>query len=218
MFLYCKYQARNDQNCGKGTFDFNDEAEDLRAYAKFYSNESLRQFLIAFFTPQEIRASRAVQAVNKRFPGWYKVGLFIELYANATENIDAALLSSAVPAVDLLQTYAAVAIFEDYENGLHLFRRALNIPGLEWVNAFKRVKNAKMVMHSAAWSDVVIQEILWLDLLLYDHAVSVYEKQLKRYGMDWKSICFLESLPRGTIEQGVHWNIIELNGEPDGKW
>lgn len=200
MFLDCKYQSRGDQNCGKGAFDFDVEGADLHAFARVYRNESLRQFIMVFFRPQEIRACRAVQAVKRRFPGWFKVGLFVdELYANATNSVYEA--SSSVeyeamemflqPAIGLIQTYAAVAKFEEFDINLQLFTNALKIPGLDWVKTFEHqgIKNVnvhvetdvKEAMVSEAWTDPVLHEILALDIVLYNHAASIFKQQLAMY-------------------------------------
>lgn len=116
-------------------------------------------------------SSRA--SCRRTFSCWFKVGLFVELYANATNNVYAE--SSSVeyegmevflqPAIGLIQTYAAVAIFEEFDSSLQLFDKALKIPGLDWVEAFEvqGVKNknvhveteVKQAIMSEAWTDPV---------------------------------------------------------------
>lgn len=200
-YYFCKYKWPNDQACGKGAIDL--ETTDIYAFAEFWSNYAMRQYIMAFFTPEQIMTSPAVQAVEESFPGWYKVGLFVnELFANETAEADAgttnvmydkAMERFLEPAMEILNTYAAVALLEDFENGLRLFEESLGIPELTWLEDFKAqgMKNEGVEEKSAeheetlksAMTDPDIRKFLSLDILLYDHAVALYSKQLVEYGL-----------------------------------
>lgn len=88
--------------------------------------------------------------------------------------------------------YAAVGILEEYNATLHLFTAALNMPGLDWVSTYsdrgklnedKLFKRDIELATEKVMTDVKIKEYLQLDLLLYEHAVAVHEKQLRMYGL-----------------------------------
>lgn len=150
-------------------------------------------------------ASPAVQAVDPEIPGWYKIGLYVnELYANETADgktglsldvHDAAMYKFLQPAMDRLSNeYAAVGILEDFDKSLHLLNLALKIPRLDWVQSYKNLgpqnegvsgrDEEKKETLRLAWTDPAIHKFVWLDMLLYDHAVAVYKKQLVEYGLD----------------------------------
>lgn len=97
------------------------------------------------------------------------------------------------PAEKLLsEKYTAVGILEKWETSLLLFNDALQLPDYDWPTGFHRIgkKNGDGTFHTQeqealalAWTDTELKKFLWLDLLLYDHAVSVHNRQVAQYGL-----------------------------------
>lgn len=142
--------------------------------------------------------------MGRKIPGWYKIGLYAnELYANETANgsaaqqpgvHDAGMWKFLKPAVHRLEhNYAAIGILEDFDRTLLLFDRALEMPGLDWVDSFNNlgtqnegnstVKEKSDETLRLAWGDATIHKYVWLDMLLYGHALAVHDKQLAAYGL-----------------------------------
>lgn len=106
---------------------------------------------------------------------------------------DAGMREMLEPVQALLGSkYAAVGILEDYNATLHLFTAALNMPDFDWVSAYgdqgtanedKLFKGDIEVAVEKVMTDVKIKKYLQLDLLLYEHAVAVHERQLRMYGL-----------------------------------
>ena len=201
-YYYCKHKDSSDQICGKELMDHANVS--LYAFAELWSNYGTREFVMSFVTPDEVMTSPAVRAVASEFPGWYKIGVFAEeLYRNQTTTgsaIDAptglhdeAMEQFLRPAMDLLETYDAVGLIEDFDNTMSLFDAALGMPGLDWAGEFRsqgvvnegvdQVRAEQAETLRSAWTDPILQRFLWLDMSLYDHAVAVHHKQLSRFGL-----------------------------------
>lgn len=93
----------------------------------------------------------------------------------------------------IANNYTAVGILEEFNSTLHLFNRALGIPGMDWPEyshtygernsmAAKYEEEKEQVL-KAAESDPRIKSSLRLDLLLYAYASSIHQEQLLRYGL-----------------------------------
>lgn len=98
------------------------------------------------------------------------------------------------PVEELLsQKYAAVEVLEEFDVTLALFSATLQMPGLDWTTCFQEIgtKNAdgRFAREEAAavvqaWADPDIQAALWLDILLYDHAIlGVFNRQATEHGL-----------------------------------
>ncbi len=95
------------------------------------------------------------------------------------------------PVEDLLtRKYAVVGILEEFDTTLALFNATLGVPGLGWSRAFREAarqdvdrkyvrEEAEVVLQSRADPD--IQATLWMDILLCEHAVGVFNRQAKEH-------------------------------------
>lgn len=142
---------------------------------------------------------------------WYKIKLYVESRAVCSGEGEGSACNSTVgslnevwmeqflqPAMELLSDrlrYTAVGILEQFDTTMLLFNAALEVPDFDWVTTFQRTDVASPgkdnnpsreqsieTLHSA-WDDPQLRNIIWLDILLYDHAVSVFNKQLGEYGL-----------------------------------
>lgn len=152
-----------------------------------------------------------LQHEPKRCPGWYMLKLFIESrgveagyqHEPVGEGSTAAALNQVwmhqflQPAMGLLnEKYAAVAILEEWNTSMELFQATLEIPDFNWLTAFREGGSSRVntefqdAAHEArqrAMNDPKIRELLWLDILLYDHAVSVFNRQVAEHGLPTSS-------------------------------
>eukprot|EP00903_Cladosiphon_okamuranus_P012496 g11701.t1 len=152
------------------------------------------------------------QKGRKDCPGWYRLKLYLEgLNRKAEEQAEAAggspllgsskavtmkdgaMLELIQPVTELLANkYAAVGILEHWDNSIRLFQHVLNLPDFDWMKAshkmgkkngngtFKKQENEAL---EKAWTDPKLKSSMLLDLVLYDHAVSVHKRQMEQYGL-----------------------------------
>ncbi|CAM9501502.1 unnamed protein product [Hapterophycus canaliculatus] len=100
----------------------------------------------------------------------------------------------------LNRKYTAVGLLEQWETTLLLFNATLGIPDFDWpaafasngrTNAYSAPKfndrltheDVKAKMLREAWVDPELKAVLWLDILLYDHAVGVFKQQAEEHGL-----------------------------------
>lgn len=110
------------------------------------------------------------------------------------QNDDPMLYKILEPALETISSrYAAVGILEDFNTTLNLFDRALGIPNFSWVVDSERVgvsnsdNKKKAEEHDARVkfsTDPSLKKFIWLDIILYEHALSVFAKQVKEYGLE----------------------------------
>ncbi|CAN0376958.1 unnamed protein product, partial [Pylaiella littoralis] len=81
---------------------------------------------------------------------------------------------------------------EKWDSTLKLFDAALQLPKFDWFEASRtvgkkngngRFKTQEHEALEAAWTDPELKKHILLDLALYDHAVSVHNRQLAEYGL-----------------------------------
>lgn len=138
----------------------------------------------------------------RRCPSWYLLKLYVDQrsagIAQHTDGSTGGVSLNQVwmhqffqSAMGLLSNnYAAVGILEQWNPSMQLFQAALKLPNLDWVDSFRKQGSARANADSAfkqtlfeAWDDPRIRDVLWLDILLYDHAVSVFNRQVEEYNI-----------------------------------
>lgn len=148
------------------------------------------------------------KARSLEFPGWYRLKEYFEglhgvqqaetLAHKPGASNDFAMSHLLPPVEDLLRwNYSAVGILEQWETSMILFNKALEVPNFDWSAASPHIgrKNADEKFRAeearvlrAAWDDPVIKNFLWLDLTLYDYAVTVHRKQVAEYGVTQQAL------------------------------
>lgn len=93
----------------------------------------------------------------------------------------------------LSNDYAAVGLLEDFDTSLRLFDAALGMPRFDWTARYQRQgtvnearekqEDEKSRVLRQAWTNASVKRFLALDILLYDHAVSVHASQVAEYGL-----------------------------------
>jgi len=187
-YLYCK-SIDHDVICGKEGFDF--QTGSFQEFAKFWSNFSMRQFVLAFVSTEQILSSPSVQELNTKMYGLHKIPAYTqELFTNSTRGVvgdpmagihDVGMMRFLTPAMELLEKYSAIGIMEEFDDSMKLYDASLGMPGMEWdrgntkvYNTVRRpVKSYQDELIELALTDPIIREYMWLDTILYDYAKKI---------------------------------------------
>lgn len=197
---------RVDPLCAHEVIDI--DAADIATFAEHWGNYAVRQFVMPFLSADEIMASPPAQECRlqsetngQRCCGWPYVKLKMDApYLNDTSPpgsmrpVDEdALYPYLKIAQDRISTFAAVGIVEDFAGSLHLFDRALGLQDFDWVGRYDKLGSLNTVLPASqdsaardlqrALTDPSIKKFIALDLLLYEHAVDVHERQMDQYGL-----------------------------------
>eukprot|EP00903_Cladosiphon_okamuranus_P014931 g13823.t1 len=204
-YLYCKSEP-SELLCGTAVLKANET--DFHTFADHWGNYGLRQYALAFVDQDDLLSLEVKQeGCTLECPAWYRAKLYFEsLHADSTKQDkpvndsglldgDAAAMASLLePVTNLLSTrYAAVGILEEWEKSMILLDHALELPMLNWSKptALSRVVNKgretfrkeKEDLLRTAWADERLNRSISLDLLLYDHAVGVFQQQMQDHGL-----------------------------------
>lgn len=196
--------------CATGVLDARDT--DFRSFARHWSNFGLRQFAQAFVLQDDVLKyaldSKACTSDHPRTcPGWFKIKEYFENPQTAPKSREGNIWPPGTEALDdlgmyhilqpveamLSTNYTAVGILEEWDTTMALFTKALQLPDWDWEAVFIEEGGARNVNHGSrteatqvldeAWSDPEIREIIWLDILLYDHAIAIFNKQRAEYAV-----------------------------------
>lgn len=221
FLFFIRREDPSDQLCASDIVS--SRGVDLATFAKHWGNYAVRQFVLGFVSPDDVRdyllASPArgeggalTEDQVDKMPGWYMLKLFLHGRSisaglheypvdygerdvqNNDDDDEAALREMLLPVQDLLRDqYAAVGILEEWGDTLSLFNAALGVPGMDWHERFEatgklnvdvRFEGQKRKALEEAMTDAEIKRHLWLDLLLYEHAVDVFHQQKQQYGIE----------------------------------
>lgn len=200
-FYYCRSRPI-DPLCGSGIVLSEDI--DLVAFAKHWGNFAFFQFVTRFVIADDVNrflltpeGGHHPRSDWPRFPAWYRLKLYFEAQERDTgaDHIsDQALYNMLPPIQDLIRDgYAAVGILEEFNTTLSLFDVALEMPGVDWhkdfgqygiSNADEKYAKEKEDSLREAWNSSEIRRYMRIDLLLYEHAVSVFKDQVRLYKLD----------------------------------
>lgn len=145
--------------------------------------------------------------LGKHVPGWVLLKLYLQNLGRRSSNEsnpdenrtaeeyeEAALSPMLERVMENLEQYTAVGILEEFNASLSLFDSTLNIPGISWRDGFSK-QGAAMVdkehetpekaAKSTAFLSTEIKKYLFLDIVLYDHALAVFRHQLEQNGIDF---------------------------------
>lgn len=174
------------------------------------SPDDVKDYLVS--SPAGVGGATLSENEVEKMPGWYMFKLFLHGRSRSAvgleESIDgyhgeggevhdhddeAALREMLVPVQELLRgRYAAVGILEEWGPTLSLFNAALGVPGMDWHERFEstgklnvdvRFEGQKRDALEMAMTDAEIKRHLWLDLLLYEHALDVFHEQRQLHGI-----------------------------------
>lgn len=201
-FYYCK-ALPDDVACASEILNANDA--DLLTFAKHWGNFALRQFALNLVSSDEVMAFSKTDTAKAKLPGiknvadvpgWYLLKIYQEEQAALSgflDEPDHVMYEMLQPVQDLLRDdYAAVGILEEFNTTLSLFDAALDIPEVNWRKQFHNqgkgnvdwtFEKEKREAMQEAWTNSEIKKYMKLDLLLYEHAVHVFQQQASSYGL-----------------------------------
>lgn len=197
-YVYCHDHI--DQLCH--TSEVNSSRVDLVTFAKHWGNFGVRQLALSLVNVTEVMDDAVATESQASMPGWYILKEYLERGGSALEVADGgvgerlpdrALYDMLTPARELLRlNYTAVGILEKFDETLDLFDRALGIPGLHWHKLYAKQGQSNRDRHFAtlkkkalaeAWVSAEVKQYIGLDLLLYEHAVDIFNEQKRIYGV-----------------------------------
>lgn len=166
------------------------KSADLATFAERWGNFAMRQFALAEVSPSTVKRwanSGHVSATGSSV--WY---LFKEYLTRGGVAEDEVLEGMLEGVQGLLSTrYAAVGIAEEIDTTMALFDRALPMGGLDWSASLAELESETdgeydmrgSATFRRALANPRVASALRLDMLLYEHAVNVFNEQVARYGV-----------------------------------
>lgn len=202
-FFYCK-EVPTDVACASDKVDA--RVVDFVTFAKHWGNFAMRQLALGLIDVGDVIRDRGAIGNNLRRDGslkgsgWYMVKVHLERERQSVQRLggvqslpDEALHDFLLPTLKMLQNnYTAVGILEHFEESLELFNRALGMPELDWHTSFAKYSIMKKdrafetqekKLLAEAWTNGEIKQYIVLDLVLYDHAVAIFNRQKDYYSI-----------------------------------
>lgn len=168
------------------------KSKDLATFAERWGNFAMRQFALASLSQSAVKEWAARAQVPKGVSVWYLVKQYLTRGGVAEDVVLEGLLQ---PVRDVLSTqYAAVGIATELDSTMRLFEKALPVKGLGWSSSWSQVRrqdkeqdveydNAESATFRDALANPRIASALRLDIMLYDHALRVFQKQALHHGV-----------------------------------
>lgn len=202
-YFYC-HRNPCDQLCATIVMDASEV--DLVTFAEHWGNYGLRQFALASVKSEDVFHNAAVSDFCEQarghgdvcIPAWYRLKQFLRLSqqedTSGTMQPESELGQFLSHAQETLNNrYAAVGIIEKWETTMKLFDKVLNLRGFEWEKKFQQTgkengsgqqfESAEHRALEAAWQNTELKKFIWLDILLYDHALAVHRQQVADNGL-----------------------------------
>ncbi|CAM9856043.1 unnamed protein product [Scytosiphon promiscuus] len=166
------------------------QSADLVTFAERWGNFAMRQFALADVSPSSVKRWANSGRVSAGSSVWYLVKDYLTRGGIAEDEVLEGMLERVQ---GLLSTrYAAVGIAEDIDTTMALFDRALSMGGLDWSSSLGKLETDGQdgeydMRGSAAFRRALanprVASAIRLDMLLYEHAVNVFNEQVARYGV-----------------------------------
>lgn len=196
-YFYCR-KSKGDQLCAKHAR----RAEDMTLveFAEHWGNFGVRQFALSSVEVDEVYEfvrNGGVVLENDNamdLPGWYLVKKFLDHKGHLQGGDESTVLFGMLQEIrdSLHEDFAVVGILEKFEETLELFNNELKMPHLDWKANFRKtgIRNVDSVFLTEkeqalelAWTNSEIKSYINVDLLLYEHAVDVFEEMLRHRGL-----------------------------------
>ena len=169
------------------------KSKDLASFAERWGNFAMRQFALASVSQSAVKEWAARAQLPKGVSVWYLVKEYLTRGGVAEDVVLEGLLK---PVQDLLSTqYAAVGIATELDTTMRLFEKAMSTSeGLGWSSSLSKLRrkdeehdveydDAGSATFREALSNPRIAAALKLDVLLYEHALRVFQKQVAHHGV-----------------------------------
>lgn len=170
------------------------KSADLATFAERWGNFAVRQFALATVSPSTIKAWAARgRELPQGTSVWYLIKEYLTRGGVALE--DAVLEENVLASIKItLSSYAAVGIATELDATMRLFDKALPLEGLGWSSSLRKLRTQRDEKDaqydnpaSAEFQEAVanprISSALRLDMLLFDHAVQVFQGQVAHHNV-----------------------------------
>lgn len=190
-YFYCKVRPV-DRLCASMVVD--PKTLSLEEFAEHWGNFGLRQFVLGMFTADEVNRFCRKRDKHKGTSGWYRLKMYLDHQGSLSGGDENTVMYAMLPDVrDLIHDKLdAVGILEDFPTTLKLFDKALEMPGFNWTSSFgvsgvirkqEEYASQEKEMLKGAWTNRAIKNYISLDLLLYEHAVDVFNEKAEKFGL-----------------------------------
>eukprot|EP00752_Nemacystus_decipiens_P008259 g7385.t1 len=168
------------------------KSKDLASFAERWGNFAMRQFALASVSQSAVKEWAARAQVPRGVSVWYLVKEYLTRGGVAE---DVVLESTLKSVQDLLSTeYAAVGIAAELDTTMRLFEKALWGGGPGWSSSLSTLRaqdreqdleydDPKSATFRDALANPRISAALRVDILLYEHALRVFKKQVAHHGI-----------------------------------
>ena len=197
-YYYCKKSFR-DKLCASMFLDA--QSSDLLTFAKHWGNYALRQFAFTLVPIENVMEYSQTESAKEfiypvrmgMVPGWYLFKMYLDHVKdyNDMDIPDAPLYHMLQPVQDLLRDRYTIGILEEFNTTLSLFDTVLDMP-MKWTEQYEKYgsknqdkehKDEEIASLEEAWTNSEIKKYMYLDLVLYEHVVDVFNQQVKEYGI-----------------------------------
>ena len=189
-YYYCKVNGR-DSLCATEVVSARDV--DLLTFAKHWGNFAMRQFLISSVSYDDVLEYSNNNSIQYNAQSWYKMKKYMESTQMSGYNIpEMAMYDMIQPVQDLISEKYVVGILEDFNSTMSLFDKELHMPVVDWsteynnqglVNSNTKFDVEKKIALMDAHTSSEIKKYMQVDIILYEHAVSVFNAQVKANGI-----------------------------------
>ena len=189
-YYYCKVRG-TDSLCATEVVSARDV--DLLTFAKHWGNFAMRQFLISYVSYDDVLEYSNSNGIQYDAKSWYKLKKYMESTHMSESKVPEIVMYDMIqPVQDLISEKYVVGILEDFNSTMSLFDKELQMPVLDWsteyrnqglVNSNTKFDVEKKIALMDAHTSSEIKKYLQVDILLYEHAVSVFNSQTKANGI-----------------------------------
>ena len=166
---------------------------DLLTFAKHWGNFAMRQFLISSVSYDDVLEYSNKNGIQYNAKSWYKLKKYMESTHMSESKVPEIIMYDMIqPVQDLISEKYVVGILEEFNSTMSLFDKELQMPVLDWsteymnqglVNSNTKFDVEKKIALMDAHTSSEIKKYLQVDIILYEHAISVFNAQVKANGI-----------------------------------
>ena len=189
-YYYCKVRG-TDSLCATEVMSARDV--DLLTFAKHWGNFAMRQFIIKNVSYDDVLQYSNSNGIQYNAKSWYKLKKYMESTQMSGSGIHEMVMYDMIqPVQDLISEKYVIGILEDFNTTMSLFDKELQMPVLNWskeyenqglVNSNTKFDYEKKIALMDSYTSSEIKKYMQVDIILYEHAVSVFNAQVKANGI-----------------------------------
>ena len=182
-YYYCKYRG-TDSLCGSQVID--NKNIDLVSFAKHWGNFAMRQFILSYFSYDDVLDYADEHNIEPTVDVWYKLKNFMGSEDGAIYEHE--MYELIEPVKEYISNNYVIGILENFNNTLELFDYELDMTLVNWkyeyslqglANKNKYDEEKKLsILDAFSNEHHEIYKYMELDIILYEHAVSVFNRQV----------------------------------------